>query len=102
MTIEEYLATVVNKTWNKWGRATTPKEEVTCALLGLAGEVGEVSDHFKKYWFHAAGPIGRDALIKELGDVIFYWAKLCDICGIDIQDVLEANKTKLAERYTNV
>jgi NTP pyrophosphatase (non-canonical NTP hydrolase) len=44
--------------------------------LGLTGEAGEVADLIKKAVFHRH-PFDREALIKELGDVLWYVAALC-------------------------
>jgi NTP pyrophosphatase (non-canonical NTP hydrolase) len=69
-------------------------------LLGLAGEVGELHEKFKK--------ILRDETIitlevredfkKELGDVLWYITALADDFGYDLEDVAGANLRKLESR----
>lgn len=66
--------------------------------LGLAGEAGEVADTIKKAVFHQHG-IDRDALIKELGDVLWYVAALCSKLDVSMSDVMERNIAKLKRRY---
>lgn len=66
--------------------------------LGLAGEAGEVADLIKKTVFHRHD-LDRDALIKELGDVLWYVAALCTKLGIPMSEVMERNVAKLKARY---
>ncbi len=66
--------------------------------MGLAGEAGEVIEPLKKYLFHCR-PLDRDAITKEAGDVLWYVTAICNVLGIDMQDVLAANVAKLRERY---
>lgn len=66
--------------------------------LGVAGEAGEVADIVKKGVFHRHG-IDKDALIKEMGDVLWYLAALCTKLGMSLDDVMELNIAKLKARY---
>lgn len=66
--------------------------------IGLAGEAGEVCDLVKKGIFHQHG-LDRDALIKELGDVLWYTAALCTKLGVGLDEVMERNIDKLHKRY---
>lgn len=66
--------------------------------LGLAGEAGEVADSIKKAVFHQHG-IDRDALVKELGDVMWYVAGLCTLLDVSLNDVMHANIIKLQKRF---
>lgn len=67
-------------------------------ILGLTGESGEVSDLVKKGIFHEKG-IDKDHLKKELGDVMWYIAMICDSVGFDLDDVMKTNIDKLIARY---
>lgn len=74
---------------------------LSCAGLGLAGESGEVADIIKKVVHH-----GRDLdaemeakLKRELGDVLWYAAHLCNVLGWKFSDVATANVEKLRARY---
>lgn len=73
-------------------------ERLMIACLGLTGEAGEVADLIKKE-FEQDRPAGRDALVKELGDVLWYLARIAHLQGITLQEVANANLTKLKARY---
>lgn len=66
--------------------------------LGLPGEVGEACEHIKKYF--RDGVLDRDALKKELGDVGYYWARICKFFGFEPSEVIAANIEKLESRRT--
>jgi NTP pyrophosphatase (non-canonical NTP hydrolase) len=70
--------------------------------LGLASEAGEVSGVVKKYIRQDYDlEIAQEKLRKELGDVIWYWARLCDELGLDPQQVMKDNINKLQQRQVN-
>jgi NTP pyrophosphatase (non-canonical NTP hydrolase) len=71
------------------------------AFNGLASESGESADIIKKLKYHGKDytPEIREHLIKELGDVAWYWAQACIALEIDPEDVLLRNVTKLEARY---
>lgn len=69
--------------------------------LGLAGEAGEVAEKIKKLMRDHGGqmtPERREALKKELGDVLWYVAALCSEMGLAMGDVAELNIEKLRDR----
>jgi NTP pyrophosphatase (non-canonical NTP hydrolase) len=69
--------------------------------LGLAGESGEVAEKIKKVIRDKNNEIDEEtrlALKKELGDVFWYIASLCDEVGLDMEDVAESNIKKLLDR----
>lgn len=72
--------------------------EVLNASLGLSGEVGELNDMIKKFIFH-----GHDMeeveFKKELGDICWYLALMCDACGYDLENIMQMNIDKLKRRY---
>ena len=68
--------------------------------LGLAGEVGEVVEAVKKHVFHGHA-LDRQALVAELGDVLWYVARLAAAFGISLGDVAVRNLDKLQRRYPN-
>jgi NTP pyrophosphatase (non-canonical NTP hydrolase) len=69
-------------------------------LLGLAGEVGEIHEKFKK--------VLRDDLLldderrndfkKELGDVLWYVTALGEDFGFSLEDIARGNIEKLESR----
>jgi NTP pyrophosphatase (non-canonical NTP hydrolase) len=69
-------------------------------LLGLAGEVGEIHEKFKKV-LRDGTLLTKDALEdfkKELGDVLWYVTALGDDFGFDLEDIAIGNVTKLESR----
>ncbi|WP_017296056.1 nucleoside triphosphate pyrophosphohydrolase family protein [Geminocystis herdmanii] len=70
--------------------------------LGLASEAGEVSGVVKKYIRKDNDlDTAKEKLIKELGDVMWYWARLCDELGLNPEEVMEKNINKLLNRKAN-
>ena len=72
--------------------------ELICGAMGLNGEAGEVVDLIKKIVFHGH-EFDIDAICKELGDVCWYVALVCNSLGINLEDVMQKNIDKLKERY---
>jgi len=99
--LEEHLHSVVNKCWNYAKRLTSWDEHVANAVMGLGGEVGEIVDLHKKFFYHTEKPYEefRQKLVHELGDLNFYQAKLMELHGITLEEVLEANRAKLESRH---
>ena len=101
--LEEHLTGVVNKTWNFAGTLQEPRDHVLNAVMGLAGETGEVLDLHKKLFFHQSrksdSPEFREELKLELGNLTYYFLKTLDVYGFTIEEVLAGNKHKLGLRY---
>lgn len=68
--------------------------------LGIAGEAGEVADEIKKILFHGH-PLNAQKLMKELGDVLWYAARICAILNVSFDEVAQMNIDKLKSRYPN-
>jgi NTP pyrophosphatase (non-canonical NTP hydrolase) len=69
--------------------------------LGLCGEAGEVAEKIKKMVRDDAGvlsPERREALAKELGDVLWYVAQLATEAGLDLDAIATGNLDKLLSR----
>ena len=105
--LDEYQAWTETK-WNGHGFNCTAFDQNTAeqlcnALIGDYGEGGELADILKKLLFHGASLDGETAakLAKELGDRIFYWARLADLLGFDGEAILRMNMRKLNARYPN-
>lgn len=79
-----------------------PREQwLAYPALGLAGEAGEVAEHAKKVIRDDESRVGderREAMAKELGDVLWYLAQLATELDLDLDDVAAANLEKLLSR----
>ena len=71
---------------------------VVNASYGLSGEVGEVNDILKKAIFHQH-PLDIEKLKKELGDVLWYVAMMCESLHCDMDEIMQMNIDKLKARY---
>ena len=70
-------------------------------ILGLAGEVGEVIEIWKKHRYHNKAIVELDRLkmIGELGDVLWYLTAFAASLGIDLATISRNNIEKLKQRY---
>ena len=73
------------------------RERLAQFALGLTGEAGEAAEVIKKHLFHDRRGI-RDHLKEELGDVLWYLARLADEEGISLEDLARGNLRKLRAR----
>lgn len=77
-------------------------DRIVYPTLGLSGEAGEIAEKVKK-WIRDDGKgtmtdERRDALLKELGDPLWYISALAYDLGYTLQDVVDANVAKLTSR----
>lgn len=72
------------------------QHRITYPALGLAGETGETVERVKK-WLRD-GNLDRDALRKEIGDVLWYVANLAADLDLSLDEIAEANLAKLRSR----
>lgn len=71
-------------------------------VLGLAGEAGEAADKVKKILRDKDGVVtsdNKEAISKELGDVLWYLANISRYLGIPLSEVASKNIDKLESRY---
>lgn len=73
------------------------EEAVTYLALGLTGEAGEVAEKVKK-WQREGDQQYLDDLKDELGDVLWYLARLADETELDLDYVAQRNLEKLGDR----
>ena len=69
--------------------------------LGLTGESGEVAEKVKKVLRDNNGvltPEIAQQIAAELGDVLWYLARLSDMCGVNLTDIAKQNLDKLKSR----
>jgi len=74
---------------------------ITYPLMGLAGEAGEVMNKLKKVYRDNEGKFTvdrADALVDELGDVLWYLAATATDLGIDLSTVAIRNLDKTQSR----
>lgn len=91
--------------YQKWTRSTAIYPNVGSNLvyptLGLAGEVGEVANKVKKIERDLGGiinPDTRHAIANELGDVLWYLARVADELDIPLSIIAIQNKLLLQRR----
>lgn len=69
---------------------------------GLADEAGEVLGKIKKLKRDLRGDISNPAfqagLKKEMGDVLYYFSRLCYRFGWGYEELMQENMTKLLDR----
>jgi phosphoribosyl-ATP pyrophosphohydrolase len=82
------------------------KENVNIARLmtasdGIAAEGGELKEIVKKCLYQGK-PLNVDNrfhILREMGDIIFYWMVACQALNITPDEVIEENIRKLEARY---
>jgi NTP pyrophosphatase (non-canonical NTP hydrolase) len=100
MNIEEYRI---------WTRTTAkyPKNPVEFQpsfpylVMGLSGEAGEVANKYKKIIRDKSGIMDKedeDQLLDELGDVMWYIARIVDELGSNFESLADKNYQKLQSR----
>jgi NTP pyrophosphatase (non-canonical NTP hydrolase) len=69
--------------------------------IGLGSEGGEFQEIVKKVLFQGK-PLSEDTVFhlkRELGDIMWYWMNACNALGLDPNDVVAENVSKLESRY---
>lgn len=72
------------------------------AYVGLAEECGEVMGIVKRILRQGpndAERCTREHLVEELGDVLWYFAFVCNQEGISLDEIWDYNRKKLEARY---
>lgn len=76
-------------------------DALSYVTLGLVGEAGEIANKVKKILRDKGGLVTEDdrtELSKELGDVLWYLARLADEIGYPLEDIAQKNVDKLRSR----
>lgn len=97
MTFNEYQKLALKTAQNDYG----PLIQRTIWAMGVAGEAGEVIEKWKKIVAYKEGKVNdedKEELAKELGDVVWYIAVMCHSLGLNLDDVMQHNVAKLADR----
>ena len=85
------------KTWN----LIHTDHAIVYPTLGLTNEAGEVAGKVKKIFRDRNGQISpedRQALLGELGDVLWYLAQICTELDLTLEEVAAYNLKKLFAR----
>ena len=77
--------------------AIYPKDKaIDYLILGLASEAGEVAGKRKKHI--RDGGVDVVSIIDEIGDCMWYIARIADELGFSMEEVLQRNWAKLKDR----
>lgn len=71
------------------------------SAIGLGSETGEFQEIVKKLFFQGK-PLTEETkfhMVRELGDIMWYWTNACRALNLDPNDVISENVTKLKARY---
>jgi NTP pyrophosphatase (non-canonical NTP hydrolase) len=79
---------------------TGTREELNYLIHGLTGESGEISNFFKKILRkdELITNVHAEKLADELGDVLWYCARIADALGYSLEGVMNLNMDKLSGR----
>ena len=94
------ISTLTDKQSHQYGDVDA---RLMSQVLGLSGEVGEVVEKFKKILRDKSGMISEDdhaAIIKELGDVLWYVNSISHLLGSSLEEVAQKNNDKLLSRQS--
>jgi NTP pyrophosphatase (non-canonical NTP hydrolase) len=78
--------------------ATEQKDMLCLALVGLAGELGEIAEPVKKALWSGHN-LDLPHLQEEVGDLMWYLGLLCSALGISLGQAMNDNIEKLRKRY---
>ena len=93
MTMTDYQS-LASRTINK---GLSCYEILMHALHEIASECGEIHGHFQKV--HQGHPLDENALMLEVGDLLWGIAELCTVNSWELAGVAQANIDKLLRRY---
>ena len=83
------------QTWTNTTAIYPKQKELEYLGLGLASEVGEVCSVIKK---HIRDNTPLNDLFAELGDCVWYLARIADSVGWSLEDIIKTNREKLDSR----
>lgn len=70
-------------------------------VIGISGEAGELTDALKKHIIYGK-EFDKQAIIEELGDLLFYITMACNALNITLEQLAVENAKKLAVRYQSL
>ena len=104
LTIRLFNAHILNfftyqeKSKRTMNMALPEKDQLNNYVFGLVGEVGEVVDLLKKFFFHGH-EVDSERLKSELGDILWYVSAVASLFNLDLQEIAQGNIEKLEKRY---
>ena len=97
---KDYVA-LLDRMWVLEDSANLPR--LLTAVIGMQSETGEFAEIVKKCIFQGK-ELNDDVkfhLMRELGDIIWYWSQGVMSLGYSPSQVIEENIKKLEKRYPN-
>ena len=97
---KDYVA-LLDRMWILEDSANLPR--LLTAVIGMQSETGEFAEIVKKCIFQGK-ELNDDVkfhLMRELGDIIWYWSQGVMSLGLNPTDVIKENINKLEKRYPN-
>ena len=90
-----------HRLWSLEDEANLPR--LLTAVVGMQSETGEFAEIVKKCVFQGKelDTATKFHLMRELGDVLWYWIQGCSALGYEPSEVIEENIKKLEKRYPN-
>ena len=79
-------------------RLSNEQEDIQHMLFGMMTELGELVDTYKKHYAYGK-ELDMVNVMEEMGDIMWYWAGMCSITGVNPSAALQTNITKLLVRY---
>ncbi len=97
---KDYVA-LVDRLWAIEDTANLPR--LLTAVIGMQSETGEFAEIVKKCIFQGKDldDASKYHLMRELGDIIWYWSQGVMSLGYNPTDVIKENINKLEKRYPN-
>lgn len=93
MTIQEYQQAVMRTC-----AASTQRDALCLSLIGLIGELGEISEPIKKALWSGHN-FDLLHLQEEIGDLMWYLGLLCNALDLSLEQAMSTNIEKLWKRY---
>lgn len=80
-------------------KMTTKEDQRSYGMMNTISEVGEVAGKFAKATRDNGGEYDTKEVAKEIGDVLWSLACLCEGMDLNLQDIAEENLMKVKDRW---
>ena len=101
LTIDAYSRQAITTLRGDHGLGSELTPTLLSQVFGLVGESGEVAEKFKKCIRDNRGELSEEdkaAIIKELGDILWYVNSVAQLMGSSLEEVAQQNLTKVLSR----